>query len=43
MRRTIAREVVNPIAQKVIAGEYRNGAVVVVDYDSGSGLSFHAE
>jgi ATP-dependent Clp protease ATP-binding subunit ClpA len=40
MRRVIARELVNPIAQRVIAGEYQPGDVVLVDYDPRSGLTF---
>jgi len=43
MRRAIMREVVNPLAQKVIAGEYTRGAKVVVDATpGGGGLTFNA-
>jgi ATP-dependent Clp protease ATP-binding subunit ClpA len=37
MRRTIAREVVNPLAERVIVGEYPPGSIVRVDFDPEAG------
>jgi len=40
LKRVIQQEIMNPLAIKILSGEFREGDTILVDYDSKAGLKF---